>query len=378
MINKKIAIFVGLVLLLSAFIPVALKQATQNSGNSIIKANFKDSYLAAKCGKYSGVSRGDLGKCVKETIDQRVLTEGFAATAKDLEASVKIVPEINLICHPFAHYIGRGAFQELKSVRLALTAHTSFCVWGYLHGLNIEASTQYKGQELLDILLDGCYYLKSLKGNYFECAHGIGDAFQSISPTLQEAVSWCDKIPEEGVSQNCSQGAANYWADDIVKRSKADGFKATEEEKALLGGDPYMLCRTFKVVNSRAGCFNYAVRLNQAYLGGITSFPDFCAKENSVDQSDCYRGVGREIAYSQGYSIDQSLDQCSKAGTLNAVAACTEEVTNSRTQMFQDIDGVVLKSVCAYAIKSKNPGVLKGCEQSKINLSPYYSGDFNL
>lgn len=378
MISKKIAIFVGVIMLFSALIPVTLNQVDNKSKSGIVKADLKTSYLAATCGKYSGVSRGDLGKCVKETIDQRVLTEGFAATAKDLEASVKIVPEINLICHPYAHYIGRGAFKELHSVKLALTAFTSFCAWGYLHGLNVEAATEYKGAELLKILLDGCYFLKTLKGNYFECAHGIGDAFQSISPTLQEALYWCDQIPDEGVSQNCSQGATNYWADDIVKRSRVEGFAPTPTEKKVLGGEPYLLCTTLEEVNSRAGCFDYAVRLNQAYLGGITYFPGFCEKVNEVDQVNCYRGIGREVAYSQGYSIIQTLELCAKSNNMNAVAACTQEVASSRTQMFQDIKGVALKAICAYATKSKNPGIIKGCEQSKEGLAPYFAGDFHL
>ena len=376
MISKKIAIFVAFLLLLSALIPILFKH--NSSPVTINKGNLKTSYLAATCGKYSGVNRGELGKCVKATIDQRVLTQGFAATAKDLEASVKIVPEINLICHPYAHYIGRGAFKELHSVKLALSAYTSFCAWGYLHGLNVEAATEYKGAELLKILIDGCYYLKSLKGNYFECGHGVGDAFQSISPTLQDAYYWCNQIKDEGLSQNCSQGATNYWADDIVKRSKIEGFKPTAAEVDYLGGKPYSLCETIKPINSRAGCFDYAVRLNQAYVGGIRSFPSFCAKENSVDQVNCYRGIGREIAYSQGYSITQTLDLCAKASNIDAVAACTEEVATSRTQMFQDIKGVALKSICNYAKLTKLPGLLKGCEQSKTDLAPYFSGSFHL
>ena len=375
MISKKIYFFIAFVLLAGL---ASLLMVNTNGGSIYTNKNSLNKYiLSKKCGEFAGVNRGLLASCVKSTIESNVTKIGYVATARDLEKSVELVPEINTICHPYSHFIGKGAFKETNSIKKALFTATSFCEWGYLHGLNIEAGNEYKGVALFNVLYDGCLYLKELKGNYFECAHGMGDSFLSSTGSLQEAIKLCDMIKDdEGIHLNCSQGATNYWADAIVKKVR-EGSTLTTLEKSYIAGEPYAICNQFTEASDRAGCYDYAVRLNQVYVGGVEKLIPLCKKFKGTDLASCYKGIGREMAYGQGFSVERVVAHCVEAEEEGAIAACVNVLVTSRTQMFQDRLGKVLKQVCTIK-NEENTGVRMGCDESRKGLAPYFEGKFNL
>lgn len=374
MINKKIIYLLAFITLVTLVMVSLLGiQKGRNSSFSVGSYKYK---LANECGELSGINRGSLATCVKEYLEREVSEVGFIETAKDLEGSVSEVPEINHVCHPYAHFIGKGAFKETKSVRKSIFSATSFCEWGYLHGLNIEAGSEYKGMDLYNLLIDGCLYLKELKGNYYECAHGMGDSFLNSTNNLHEALKFCEIIEDEGIRLNCAQGAANYWADAIVKKKKAN-LPLSKEEKEYLNNKPYKICEDIEEKFSRSGCFDYAVRLNQVYVGGVEKFIPLCKAYRDEDLISCFKGIGREMAYSQGFSIAKVVDICASSGEVWASAGCVDVMITSKTQIFRDIDGKVLKEVCKESNLSIL-GVKEGCEASRNGLEKYYKGDFKL
>lgn len=373
--GRKKLIFLYIFLLILSLIFLTYSKNT--SSKSLLKEEEISKYkLASNCGKYSGINRGELARCVKENLEKSVTEIGYVKTAIDLEKSVEIYPEINTICHPYAHFIGKGAFVETKSIKESLFTATSFCEWGYLHGLNIEASNEFKGEELYNKLIEGCLYLKELKGNYYECAHGMGDAFLSSTKNLEEAFKLCDLISDEGIHLNCSQGAANYWADYIVKKVM-NKDKLTKDESTYISGEPYKKCEEVKNPIDRDGCFDYAVRLNQVYVGGVEKFIPLCKKHLGVDLNSCYKGIGRELAYHQGKSIEMVVELCKEANDFNAISSCIEVLITSRTQMFMDKDGKVLNAVCVERNLS-DKGVEEGCRKAREGLQKFFNGEFNL
>ena len=324
--------------------------------------------------------RMKLRDCVKAYLDNSVTKKGFAATAKNLEIAVGINQEYNLVCHPFAHYIGKGAFDELGSIREAIGDATSFCAWGFLHGLYVQAASEYKGQELYDIMLDGCMYVKELGANYFECAHGMGDAFDvAENMDMMKALSWCSKIEDSGVHANCSQGVVNHWADYyVVNQALAAPEKLTAEQKIILGGNPYSKCEPIKNATDRAGCFDYMVRVNNAYKTGLKDWEKHCNKYTGRDNAECFKGLGREWGFTKTLTFVQAVTKCTLANETDATALCTQEIINAQTQIYQDHKGKIIKEVCNDPTLRKNPGVKKGCVQTAIGLKPYFDGDFKL
>lgn len=375
MISKKIYLFLTLVLIAGL---LSVIMVSNNQSNTYTNKHSLNKYiLTKKCGEFAGVNRGLLASCVKTTIESNVEKIGYIATARDLEKSVELLPEINTVCHPYSHFIGRGAFNETKSIRKALFTATSFCEWGYLHGLSIEAGYVYQGKKLFDVLYDGCLYLKELKGNYFECAHGMGDSFLNSTGNLVEAIELCDYITgDDGIHLNCSQGATNYWADAIVKKVREE-VPLTALEKSYISGEPYAICDQFTQVPDRAGCYDYAVRLNQVYVGGVEKFIPLCKKFKGDDLASCYKGIGREMAYGQGFSVERVVAHCVEAEEESAIAGCVNVLVTSRTQMFQDKVGKVLAQVCSKK-HEENAGVKLGCDESRKGLAPYFKGKFNL
>jgi len=181
---------------------------------------------------------------------------------------------------------------------------------------------------------------------------------------------------DEGIHLNCSQGATNYWADAIVKKVREEAT-LTSLEKSYIEGEPYAICDQFTGVSDRAGCYDYAVRLNQVYVGGVEKLIPLCKKFKGTDLASCYKGIGREMAYGQGFSVERVVDHCVEAEEEGAIAGCVNVLVTSRTQMFQDKLGKVLKQVCTKK-HEENLGVKMGCDESRKGLAPYFEGKFNL
>jgi len=320
-----------------------------------------------------------LRDCVKVYIDESVKKKGFMPTMDDLEASVKSMPIINQVCHPFSHFIGAGAIKELKGdVSIAIKHATDYCNWGYFHGMNVELANMYDGQELFDILLDGCNYVKKYNYNPYECAHGMGDAIDvDTNYNYNEALPYCESIEDEGMHENCAQGLFNHWADyHIVNIAKDTPELLTEEGKRIMNGSPYAPCETIKNAVSRRGCFDYMVRVNNAYKTGMAGWENYCLKYEDPDQMSCFQGVGREWAYNKNYTTEQVFTKCLVATTDLAEQICIIETINSRTQYMRDKKGSILKETCA--LFKDNPSVQTACRRAATNLKPYFDGDFFL
>ena len=268
----------------------------------------------------------------------------------------------------------------MGSIRKAIGAATSFCAWGYLHGMNVEAASTYKGQKLYDVILDGCMYLKELNANYFECAHGMGDAFDvAENYNLLKAFSWCDKINDQGMHANCSQGAVNNWSDyHIVNEALATKPNLDASQKYLLAGHPYFVCEGIKEPTDRGACFDYMVRLNNAYKSGLKDWENYCNAYKGRDNVDCFEGLGREWSFAKSLTHLEAVSNCAKANEEDATALCTQEIINTQTQIYQDQKGSIIKEICDNITLSLNPGIKKGCAKAALALKPYFDGKFKL
>lgn len=321
-----------------------------------------------------------LSDCVKHYVDKSVKEKGYVQTEIDLEASIEKMPVINQVCHPFSHYIGAGAIKELDgNIDLAIKHATDYCNWGYFHGMNVELANLYKGQELFDVLLRGCEYVKKFNYNEFECAHGMGDAFDvAENMEIEKSMEWCLKIEEEGMALNCTQGVANHWADyyvvNVVKENldKIDQLSPLIQE--IMNGNPYVVCEKFTERLSRSGCFNYLVRVNNAYKTGMEDWEKYCNKFKDPDLTDCFQGVGREWAYNKAYTTEEVFNKCKVALSDRAVEICVIETINSRTQYMRDKEGKILNETCA--IFKNDPVITNACQRAKKALMPYFNGDF--
>lgn len=333
--------------------------------------------LATACGSLSK-DRSALKDCVGEYVKSAVETKGFKATAADLEASVDRVPEINIVCHSFAHYIGRGAWEELHSVRKALTSATNFCAWGYLHGLNVAASNDLKGQELLDTLLDGCSYLEELKGNKYECAHGIGDAMvdSSGNDDLLYAFEWCGRIADKSMHMSCSEGAANYWVDyRMVDELIVHKGTPTALESRLLNGEPYALCLEVQDPLDRGGCLDYASHLRQGYPNGLADIETACRALRGSDNSGCFRGLGREYAFEKDVTVAEGVARCQLAKEPRGVAGCMYYFVSARTQVYRDVSGKIYNEACSLRSAKNDARVKDACELLYDGLGEYFAGN---
>ena len=352
--------------------------STTGTTSNVLVNNFRS--LGEACGQLSG-TRPALRKCVGEYIDKSVTLKGPKETAIDLEASVHEFPEINIVCHTFAHYIGRGAWEKYKSVRKALGSATNFCAWGYLHGMSVAASKELKDQNLLDILLDGCAYVEEMNGNKYECAHGIGDAFVDSGggDDLLYAFSWCSKIEDPGMHANCSQGAANYWmdyrmVDDILVKKETP----TPLEARLFAGEPYAVCLEVENRIDRDGCLDYATHLIPGYKNGLADIEAACYKLEGRDNSGCFKGLGREYAFAKTLTPAAAVEKCKKAKEGLGVSLCMADLVNARTQVYRDKEGVIYKEACSPSLVASDPRVKTSCAGIFKGLQPYFEGDWKL
>lgn len=340
--------------------------------------NFRS--LGEACGSLSG-TRPALRSCVGDYVDKSVKIKGPKATAIDLEASVNEFPEINIVCHTFAHYIGRGAWEQYHSIRKALNSATNFCAWGYLHGMNVAASKELKGQELLDTLMDGCAYVEELNGNKYECAHGIGDAFVDSGggDDLLYAFEWCRKIPDPGMHANCSQGAANYWMDyRMVEDILVNKEKPTPLEARLFAGEPYAVCLTVDDRIDRDGCLDYATHLMSGYKNGLADLEKACHALEGRDNSGCFKGLGREYAFTKDLTPTAGVARCQLAKEPLGVSLCMADMINARTQVYRDKEAKIYNEACSPQIAARDPRVERSCAGILKGLEPYFSGDWQI
>lgn len=340
--------------------------------------------LAGVCGssyEENAIDNQKLRDCVKHYIDESVKKNGFIATSDDLNASVEKLPVINQVCHPFAHYIGAGAIKELDGdIEKAISHATDYCNWGFFHGMNVELTNLYSGQELFDKLHDGCEYVKRFNFNPYECAHGMGDAFDIASKMdLLEAMKWCQQIEDEGLHVNCSQGAANHWADyyvvDRVKNAP-ETIKDNEIIKKTMNGDPYYICKQIENRIDRSGCFDYLVRVNNAYKTGMAGWENYCNVFKDPDIADCFQGVGREWAYAKDSTMVSVFNKCLVAKSDMAQQICVIEAINAITQYTRDKEGRQLKEACGEF--KNNTNIQTACTRAAKNLQPYFEGKFVL
>ena len=359
-----------------------------NSTNKVTpKENFTakvDNFnnIGEACGKLTADinERPALKGCVGEYIKKAVEVKGFKATAADIEQSVQKFPEINVVCHPYAHYLGAGAWKEYKSIRKSLNFATSFCAWGYLHGLNVAASEDLKGDALLKELLDGCAYIKELKGNPFECAHGIGDAFDvSGKYDLLYAFSFCRKIPDAGMHRNCSEGASNHWMDYYMVEGVLKGvYKPEGAAKLLFKGQPYAMCLQVPDRIDRNGCLDYATHLIPGYKEGLAALEKACYQLAGLDNDGCFKGLGREYAFTPSVTLKDAVSRCLKAENYMGVRMCAGDLINAKTQVYRDRNGSILKEACSYDISLRDERMVKACKSIADALKGYFNKDYQL
>ena len=348
----------------------------------IVTSQSNAASLEATCKSSYDPNAEDLQKlrdCVKHYLDESVKKKGFISTQIDLEKSVENMPIINQVCHPFSHYIGEGAIKELDgNIMEAIKYATDYCNWGYFHGMNVELTKLYKGDKLFQILTDGCEYVKKFNYNPYECAHGLGDAFDvAENYDYNKAVAWCEKIKDEGMHENCAQGVFNNWADyHIVNIVKDSPELMDEETKIIMDGHPYHPCEKIANAISKRGCFGYMVRVNNAYKTGMEGWENYCNQYEDPDVTSCFQGVGREWAYNKLYTTQQVFTKCLIAKTDAAIQLCVIETINSRTQFNRDKKGTILKSTCA--LFKDNSSIQTACRRAATNLKPYFDGDFIL
>ena len=324
--------------------------------------------------------RGALAECVKHYINVNISRVGAINLERDIIKSVKLVPQINYVCHPYAHAVGKQALIETKDIFKAVKESTSYCAWGYLHGMNVEAGQMYSGQKLFDAMLLGCNEVKKLGGNPYECAHGMGDSFDvKADGNIYEALSWCSKIKDEGIHLNCSQGAVNNYTDWYVvdiQKNHTQQLKASA--KALLNGKPYSFCDPITNTIDRSACFNYGSRINNAYRGGLIGWSKYCNDYSGEDNAYCFQGLGREWVFVKTMSNEEAIKNCMTAKTEHGVEVCSEEYLNTITQIQRDRKGTVFNKVCNDQTLLTNPGFRTACKVTASALKSYFEGSFDL
>jgi len=373
MAKKNINIFISLVTLVLII-----------SGITLLSNKASAKTLASTCrNTYSpnSVDNQNFAACVKHYLNTSVAKKGFLQTEKDLDNSIKVMPQINYVCHPYAHYIGAGAIKTTKDIKIAIKYATPNCEWGYFHGMNVASTSLFHGKALFDQLSAGCNYVKSLNYNEYECAHGMGDAFDTAAGyDLYKAFAQCDLISDIGLHLNCSQGAANNWADYyVVNVAKANLDKIPDSIKLYLSGKPYAKCDSVTNPIDRSGCIDYMVRINNAYKTGLANWNKYCnSYTSSADNESCFQGLGREWAYSKNLSMHGAVSNCLTANTERGQSRCIIELINSRTQMNADRNGIQLKSACKDPSFASNAAVIDGCNRAYKSLAPYFNGSFQM
>lgn len=353
-------------------------KATVTATQQTVKVNSHSS--AAEACKELLDNRSALRTCIGDYMKASVKIKGYKETAMDIEASVAIYPEINVVCHSFAHYLGQGAWDKYHSIIKALNDATSFCAWGYLHGLNVAASADLKGDALLAELMKGCDYVDLKKGNKYECAHGIGDAMDvSSNYDLLWAFSMCAKIPDDGMHRNCSEGAMNNWTDyymveDVLKgRTQPKGV-----EKLLFKGQPYAICLEVPNRIDRNACLDYATHLIPGYSNGLADIEKACHILTGADNDGCFKGLGREYAFNPKVTLRDGVERCLLAENYMGVRVCAGDLINAKTQVYRDTKGAIINEACGYDISIKDERMVNACKSIKEALQGYFDGTYQL
>jgi len=353
-------------------------KATTEATSKSIKVNSYNS-AADACEKLLD-NRSALRTCIGDYMKASVSIKGYKETAKDIELSVAKYPEINVVCHSFAHYLGQGAWEKYHSIIKALNDVTNFCAWGYLHGLNVAASAELKGDVLLAELMKGCDYVALKKGNQYECAHGIGDAMvDSSNKDLLYAFSMCSKIEDDGMHRNCSEGAMNYWADyymvgDVLKQV----VKPEGTDKLLFNGQPYAKCLEVPNRIDRNACLDYATHLIPGYANGLADIEKACHVLTGADNDGCFKGLGREYAFNPKITLRDGVERCLLAENYMGVRVCAGDLINAKTQVYRDTKGAIIKEACSYDISIKDERMVKACKSINEALQGYFKGEYQL
>lgn len=263
--------------------------------------------------------------CVKTVLPEAIRNYGAPAVMQLFEENYTLAR-----CHEGGHLVGRELYAQNTSLEHALTQCSNHCASSCTHGLvgaalasvpEVRASfgdLPHLNQDILrDVGDDLC--------REREMCHAVGHILYQLFKTLDESLSWCDKLAGGKEPWSCYRGVF-----------MENGFASSthvlfDEARSPHVRDPENLLYPCDVVPKQyqPGCY-HNIHMSQATTlreRGVDSKEVWNAEvvgacERAGDmQAPCYEGVGSYFALNE-YPVDNAVSQClSLNGTAN-VQAC--------------------------------------------------------
>jgi len=187
-------------------------------------------------------------KCWRDLIIGTFNRKGLDKSLDLIETIYESNPEFISVCHDFGHLLGRETYKSFRSgEELKINSKTSFCSYGFYHGLMEEMA---RSESDLSRVRDFCDYVDAQIVDQspdatLQCFHGIGHGWVNVhdEPELwgdalgiaQRGINLCEQVSQnESELSRCATGVFNGIAFFYINK---------EYELEVDREDPLWLCR---------------------------------------------------------------------------------------------------------------------------------------
>lgn len=247
--------------------------------------------------------------CLRQWYQTLTWQIGPQAALDALRAHGTSSEQLNAACHDTTHAIGEIA-ARMQPIAKAMELGDTSCGSGFYHGVIATTTTMVEPEQLIATLVDGCS-----DGDGFErweCFHGVGHGFVfAAGGNILNGVDLCTAITIANDRGACGSGAFMQELDD----------RGGDEKYSK---DPYVVCRAMTEPVIAGQCYDMLANLVMIHRSSTEDRFAECRTVPSVNQEDCYRGLGRAKFSGMPFTGEGIESFCEGAGTSDGVRQCYE------------------------------------------------------
>jgi hypothetical protein len=270
----------------------------------------KGSFVPLKTDNSETILIGPEYKSISDGLIDTVNKKDPRAAISQLKEDMRKNPKVLSSCHELLHVIGRASYDKYDSFTKAMVYRDDICVSGYVHGV-IEAYS-WQNKNNASKLMSVCNSDTTDNYNRWACIHGIGHGLMFASKSnVPYALQKCSEFKTYFDQDACYSGAymQNFNFDPDDNLSKYVSFV-----------DPFQACRLAS--NHQDECYINAPIFYLNYrLGDYTGVLKWCTNAPLAFQTDCYEGVGSQIA-AHLFNTPQKVEALCNGDESNNPSAC--------------------------------------------------------
>lgn len=269
----------------------------------------KGSFVPFKTDTNETILIGPEYKLISDSLINTVNKQNPRIAISQLKEEMQKDPKVLSSCHELFHVIGRASYFKYNNFTTAMIYRDDMCVSGYVHGV-IEGYSWHNKSDV-NKLMTVCDTTPVGTYNRWACIHGIGHGLMfATKSNVPYSIQKCSEFKIYSDQDACYSGVymQNFDFDPDDNPSKYVSFV-----------DPFQACRFTS--NHQDECYINAPIFYLNYRpGDFTGAMKWCSNAPLVFQSNCYEGVGSQIAAQMFHSPTKVEALCTGSESKNPSA----------------------------------------------------------